>query len=55
MIFFIDFCHFYFLNSDISVTIYVIEMNFYMCAHKVPPEGSIFNIGPSYYFMSKNG
>ena len=37
---------------------YVIKMNFSVCAHKVPLEGSlsqIFNIGPSYYFMSKNG
>ena len=54
LLFFIDFCHFYFLNSDISVTIYVTEMNFSVCAHKVPLEGSmsqIFNIGPSYYFM----
>ena len=53
---FVDFCHFYVLNSDISVTIYVIVMNFSVCAHEVTLEGSIsqiFNIGPSYYFMSK--
>ena len=47
-----------FLNSDFSVTIYVIEMILSVCAHKVPLEGSVsqnLNIGPSYYFMSKNG
>ena len=52
-----DCCHFYFLNSDISVTIYVIGIMF-VCLPKVPFEESvspIFNIGPSAYFMSKIG
>ena len=50
--------HFYLLNRDIPVTIYVIEMNSSVCAHKVPLKervSQIFNIGPSFFFMSKNG
>ena len=53
-----DFCHFYFWNSDISVTIYVIEKIFSACVPKVPFEGSVYQIyyiGPCYYFMSKIG
>ena len=52
------FFHFYFLNNDISITIYAIEMNFSVCISNVLPEGSvsqIFYLGPSYYFMSKIG
>ena len=29
LLIYINFCHFYFLNSDISLTIYVIEMIFF--------------------------
>ena len=36
---FYQFSHFYLLNRDISVTIYVIEMNYSVCAHKVPLKG----------------
>ena len=46
------------MNSDISVTIYVIEMNCPMCVPKVPFEGrvsQIVNERPSYHFMSKIG
>ena len=45
------------MNSDISVTMYVIEF-FSVCVPEVSFEGSvsqIFYIGPSYYFMSKIG
>ena len=48
------FFHFYFLNNDISITIYAIEMNFAVCIPNVLLEGSMFQIydlGPSYYFM----
>ena len=48
------FFSFYFLNSNISITIYAIEMNFCVCIPNVPLEGSV-DIGPSYDFMSKIG
>ena len=56
--FFIDFVHFYFLKSDISVTIHVMRLTFSECDLKVPLEGSVFQIiylGLSFYFIPKNG
>ena len=47
-----------FLNSDISITIYAIEINFSVCITNVLLEGSmsqIFYLGSSSYFMSKKG
>ena len=55
---FIDFVHFYFLNSDISVTIHVMRQTFSECDLKVLLEGSvsqIFFLGLSFYFIPKNG
>ena len=43
---------------DFSATIYIIKMKFSMCILKVLPEGSvsqIFDLGPSFHFMAKNG
>ena len=56
--FVIGFFHFYFLNSDSSVTIFAFEMIFSVSLLKVLLEGSlsqIFDIGPIFYFMSKIG
>ena len=52
------FFHFYFLNSDISGNIKVINMKFSVRFLKVRPEGSvsqIFDLGLGFNFMSKNG
>ena len=43
---------------DISVTIHIIPLRFSVCILKVLLEGSvsqIFDLGPSFYFMAKNG
>ena len=43
---------------DISVTIYITELKFSVWILKVLLEGSvsqIFDLGPSFYFMTKNG
>ena len=43
---------------DISVTIHIISLRFSVYIRKVLPEGSvsqIFYLGPSFYFMAKNG
>ena len=43
---------------DISVNIYIIKLKFSVCMLKVLPEGSVsqnFDLGPSFYFMAKNG
>ena len=43
---------------DISVTIKDFELKFSMWYPNIPLEGSMsqnFNLGPSFYFMSKNG
>ena len=43
---------------DISLTIYIIKLNFFVNILNVPLEGSvsqIFDLGPSFYFMIKNG
>ena len=42
--FFIDFFHFYFLNSDISVNIRVMRLTFSACDLKVLLEGSVSQI-----------
>ena len=37
---------------------YYFDMKFSVCALEIPPEGSmsqIFDLGLSFYFMSKNG
>ena len=50
------FFQFYFLNKDISVTVYVIDLIFSVCIPNIQPEGrvsQIFDLGPSFYFMSK--
>ena len=50
--------HFYYLNMDFSVTIYIIKMKFSVCIITVLPEGrvsQIFDLGPSFHFMAKNG
>ena len=52
------FFHFYFLNSDISVNIKVINIKFSVRFLKVRPEGcvaQIFYLGLDFNFMSKNG
>ena len=52
------FFHFNFLNIDISVIIYAIDLNFFVSGPKVPLEGSvsqIFVLGFSFDFMQKNG
>ena len=52
------FLHFYFLNMDISVTIYIMDLEFSVCVLNVCPEGSmsqIFYLGHSFDFMTKNG
>ena len=48
--------HLYFLNMDISVTIYLFKLRFSPCIHKIRPEGNvsqIFYLGPSFYLMAK--
>ena len=43
---------------DISVAIYQFKLKSSVCIHKVLVEGSLsqnFYLGPSFYFMSKNG
>ena len=43
---------------DTSITIYIIYLIFSVSILKVVLQGSvshIFNIGPSFYFMEKNG
>ena len=50
--------HFYFLNMDISLTIRPFELRFCVCNSNNPLEGSVsqnFDLGPTFYFMSKNG
>ena len=45
-------------HMDISVTIYSIDLTFSACTVKVPLEGRLSQIsylGPSFYFMTKNG
>ena len=52
------FFHFYFLNMDISLNIYTLVIQFYTCVLNIPLEGSvsqIFDLGPGFYFMTKNG
>ena len=42
----------------ISVTIHIIKLKFSVCDTNIHLEGSIsqnFDLGPSFYFMSKNG
>ena len=49
---------FNFLNMDISLTIYVIDLRFSVYNLKVLLEGSvsqIFYLGPSFHFMAKDG
>ena len=56
--FFNDFFQFYFLNSDVSVTLHAIKMIFSVSLLKGLLEGSvsqIFDIDPRYHFMSKIG
>ena len=43
---------------DISLTIYIINLKLSVSILNVPLEGSvsqIFDLGPSFYFMTKNG
>ena len=50
--------NFYFLNKDISITIQVIDLKFSVCDPHITLEGSVsqnFDLGLSFYFMSKNG
>ena len=50
------FCHFYFLNMDISLNIYTLAITFYTGVFDIPLEGSvsqIFYLGPGFYFMTK--
>ena len=50
--------HFYFLNIDISVNIKNFELKLSVCDPNITLEGSVsqnFDIGPSFYFMSKIG
>ena len=49
---------FIFLNMDISGTVCDIDLRFSVYFLKVPLEGSmsqIFDLGPSFHFMAKNG
>ena len=51
-------CSLLFFNMDISVTIYSIDLTCSVCTVKVPLEGTLSQIsylGPSFYFMTKNG
>ena len=48
--------YFFFFNTDISVTIYVIDLKFSVCILKVLPEESVsqvFDLGPSFLSMAK--
>ena len=52
------FFHFYFLNMDISLNIYTLVIQFYTEILNIPLEGTvsqIFDLGPGFYFMTKNG
>ena len=52
------FFHFYFSNTDFSVVINIIDLEFSMCILKVPIEESmsqIFYLSPSFFFISKIG
>ena len=52
------FFHFYFLNTDISLNIYTLVIKFYTGALNIPPQrtaSQIFDLGPGFYFMTKNG
>ena len=52
------FFHFYFLNMDISLNIYTLVIQFYTGVLDIPLEGSVSQncyLGPSFYFMTKNG
>ena len=52
------FCHFYFLNMNISLNIYTLAIKFYTGVLDILLEGSvsqIFDLGPGFYFMTKNG
>ena len=52
------FINFYFMNKDISVTIYVIELKFAVCIPSNPLGGSVsqnFDLGPSFNFIYKIG
>ena len=52
------FFHFYFFNMDILLNIYTLVIQFYTGVLDIPLEGSvsqIFYLGPSFYFMAKNG
>ena len=52
------FSHFYFLNKDISLNIQAKIMKFQTHVKNIHMEGTvsqIFYIGPSFYFVSKNG
>ena len=43
---------------DISVNIHHFKVKFSVCNHNIPLEGSVsqnFDLGLSFYFMSKNG
>ena len=53
-----QFFHFYFLNTDIMLDIIVKEMKFGMGVENNHIEGTvsqIFDLGLSFYFISKNG
>ena len=48
----------FFLNSDISVTVHVMRLEFSECDLKVLLEGSVSQnlyLGLSFYFITKNG
>ena len=52
------FFHFYFLNIDTSFTIYTIDLKLSVLLCDVFKQGNvsqIFDLGPSFYFMQKNG
>ena len=52
------FCHFYFLNMDISLNIYTLAIKCYTGVLDIPLEGpvsQISDLGPGFYFMTKNG
>ena len=52
------FFHKYYLNMDIAVTNNSILIKFCPCVDNIYMEGMVsqnFDIGPSFYFMTKNG
>ena len=52
------FFHFYFLNMDISLNIYTLVIKFHTYILNIPFKGTvsqIFDLGPGFYFMTKNG